>query len=45
MRAEPHEKDGVSGDPRGATADLGQAGVDLIVARTVAAIRRAAARR
>jgi len=36
---------GVSGDPRRATAELGRAGVDLIVARTVDAIRKALARR
>jgi creatinine amidohydrolase len=33
---------GVSGDPRRASADLGRAGVDLIVARSVDAIRKAA---
>jgi creatinine amidohydrolase/Fe(II)-dependent formamide hydrolase-like protein len=32
---------GASGDPRPATAALGQVGVDLVVARTVAAIRSA----
>lgn len=32
---------GVSGDPRGSTAALGQLGVDQIVAQTVAAIRKA----
>ncbi len=32
---------GVAGDPRGATAALGQPGVDMIVARTVAALRSA----
>jgi creatinine amidohydrolase len=36
---------GVAGDPRRATAELGQAGVDAIVATTVAAIRRATAKR
>jgi creatinine amidohydrolase/Fe(II)-dependent formamide hydrolase-like protein len=36
--------DGVQGDPRRATAEIGQAGVDLIVAKTVAAIRKAIAR-
>jgi creatinine amidohydrolase len=35
------DTDGVAGDPRAATAALGQIGVDLIVARTVAAIRAA----
>ncbi|OYT99632.1 MAG: creatininase [Burkholderiales bacterium PBB1] len=34
---------GVSGDPRAATAGLGQLGVDLIVSRTTAAIRQAIA--
>jgi creatinine amidohydrolase/Fe(II)-dependent formamide hydrolase-like protein len=33
--------DGVAGDPRAATAALGQIGVDLIVSRSVAAIRSA----
>ena len=32
---------GVSGDPRAASAALGQLGVDLIVAESVAAIRKA----
>jgi creatinine amidohydrolase len=32
---------GVAGDPRGSTTALGQLGVDLIVAETVAAIRKA----
>ena len=36
---------GVYGDPRRATADLGQPGVDLIVKTTVEAIKRAVARR
>ncbi len=40
----PTAKDGVSGDPRGASATLGQIGVDLILDRTVAAIRKAEAR-
>ena len=35
---------GVAGDPRPATAALGRLGVDLIVARSVAAIRKATAR-
>ena len=39
------KREGVYGDPRRATAELGQAGVDLIVTTTVAAIRRAVARR
>jgi creatinine amidohydrolase/Fe(II)-dependent formamide hydrolase-like protein len=37
--------DGVAGDPRRATAEAGAAGVDLVVAETVAAIRKATARR
>jgi creatinine amidohydrolase/Fe(II)-dependent formamide hydrolase-like protein len=35
-----HERDGVDGDPTRATAELGRAGVDLIVTRTVDAIRK-----
>ena len=37
--------DGVYGDPRRASAELGQPGVDLIVTTTVEAIKRAVARR
>ena len=37
--------EGVDGDPRLAAADLGKLGVDLIVSRTVNAIRKATARR
>ena len=37
--------EGVYGDPRRATAELGQPGVELIVKTTVEAIRRAVARR
>jgi creatinine amidohydrolase/Fe(II)-dependent formamide hydrolase-like protein len=37
--------DGVEGDPRRASAELGRAGLDLIVARSVEAIRKATARR
>ena len=36
---------GVTGDPRGASATLGQVGLDLIVSHTVAAIRLAVAPR
>jgi creatinine amidohydrolase len=36
--------EGVAGDPRGSTAELGQLGVDLIVTRTVEAIRKSTAR-
>jgi creatinine amidohydrolase/Fe(II)-dependent formamide hydrolase-like protein len=32
---------GVAGDPRNASAELGQAGLDLVVSHTVAAIRQA----
>jgi creatinine amidohydrolase/Fe(II)-dependent formamide hydrolase-like protein len=37
--------DGVNGDPSRASAALGQLGVDLIVSKTVAAIKQAVARR
>lgn len=37
--------EGVNGDPRRATPELGQLGVDLIVTQTVNAIRKAALRR
>jgi creatinine amidohydrolase/Fe(II)-dependent formamide hydrolase-like protein len=37
--------DGVYGDPRRASADIGRIGADLVVRRTVEAIRRAIARR
>jgi len=37
--------DGVQGDPRRASAEVGQAGVDVIIARTVEAIRKATGRR
>jgi creatinine amidohydrolase len=40
----PGRGDGVSGDPRRASAELGQIGADLIVARSVEAIRRATQR-
>jgi len=36
--------DGVYGDPHRSTAELGQIGVDLIVSRTVEAIRKAVMR-
>lgn len=39
--AAPAAETGVAGDPRPSTAALGQLGVDLIVARSVVAIRRA----
>lgn len=39
------EATGVTGDPRRATAELGQAGVDVIVVLTVEAIKRAIATR
>lgn len=37
--------EGVRGDPRGATAQLGRLGADLVIERTVAAIRKETARR
>jgi creatinine amidohydrolase/Fe(II)-dependent formamide hydrolase-like protein len=40
-----HEGDGVDGDPTRATAELGRAGADLIVTRTVDAIRKSIPRR
>ena len=36
----PHEGDGVDGDPTRATAEVGRSGADLIVSRTVDAIRK-----
>ncbi len=42
--APPSRAEGTYGDPRRATAALGQQGVDLIVAQTVGAIRKATAR-
>jgi creatinine amidohydrolase/Fe(II)-dependent formamide hydrolase-like protein len=46
MTAEPAgPSSGVSGDPRHASAELGRAGADLIVARSVDAIRKALGRR
>jgi creatinine amidohydrolase len=43
--ARPGPSDGVHGDPSRASAQLGQPGAELIVARSIAAIRRAVARR
>ncbi len=43
--AKPTAGDGVYGDPRRASAEVGQSGVDAIVAATVTAIRQATARR
>jgi creatinine amidohydrolase len=40
----PTAEQGVYGDPRRATAELGQLGVDIIVAQTVEAIRKATKR-
>lgn len=37
-------EDGVHGDPRGSSAELGRLGVDAVVARAVAAIRKAVER-
>jgi creatinine amidohydrolase len=45
LLAETKPGDGTHGDPRRASAALGQLGVDLIVSRTVAAIRDTVARR
>jgi creatinine amidohydrolase/Fe(II)-dependent formamide hydrolase-like protein len=45
LAAKPDPVDGVYGDPRRSSAELGQLGVDAIVAATVAAIRKATARR
>jgi len=42
--AKPAPATGVNGDPRRASAELGRVGVDLIVAETVAAIRKSMAR-
>ena len=41
----PAASDGVYGDPRRSSAEMGQLGVDAIVSATVAAIRQATARR
>jgi creatinine amidohydrolase len=41
----PGERDGVSGDPRRATAELGQIGVQQVVDASVAAIRKLAGQR
>ena len=41
----PGERDGVRGDPRGASAELGRSGVERIVAASVAAIRERQQRR
>jgi creatinine amidohydrolase len=45
LPSKPDAASGVHGDPRRASADLGQLGVDAIVAQTVAAINIATARR
>ncbi len=45
LASKPDVTTGVNGDPRRATAELGQLGVDVIVAQTVAAINLATARR
>ena len=44
LAAAPVAGDGTAGDPRPSSAALGQIGVELIVSRSVAAIRRAVAR-
>ena len=41
----PQAPAGVTGDPRRASAELGQAGVDVVVAQTVEAVRAATRRR
>ena len=41
----PSEKEGVHGDPRRASAELGQIGVELVVAETTSAIRTAISHR
>jgi len=41
----PDAADGVNGDPARSSAKLGMPGVELIVTRTVAAIRKAVAKR
>jgi creatinine amidohydrolase len=43
--AKPGAEDGVYGDPRRSSAELGQLGVDMIVTETVAAIRKDIAQR
>lgn len=45
MQARPAPESGVDGDPRRASAELGRLGVEVIVRDTVAAIRRAVAKR
>jgi creatinine amidohydrolase/Fe(II)-dependent formamide hydrolase-like protein len=40
----PSAAQGVHGDPRRATAELGQLGVDIIIAQTIEAIRKATRR-
>jgi creatinine amidohydrolase len=45
MRAAPSAADGVYGDPRRSSAELGELAADVIVADTVDAIRKASARR
>jgi creatinine amidohydrolase/Fe(II)-dependent formamide hydrolase-like protein len=40
----PSAAQGVRGDPRRATAELGQLGVDIIIAQTIEAIRKATRR-
>jgi creatinine amidohydrolase len=45
MQSKPSAEQGTYGDPRRSSAELGQLGVDRIVNETVAAIRKATARR
>jgi len=42
--AKPSATQGVYGDPRHASADLGQPGIDVVVEKTIAAIKKATAR-
>jgi len=43
--AKPGRGDGVYGDPRRSSAELGKLGTDAVIAQTVEAIRKAVARR
>jgi creatinine amidohydrolase/Fe(II)-dependent formamide hydrolase-like protein len=40
----PSAAQGVHGDPRRATAELGRLGVDIIIAQTIEAVRKATRR-
>ena len=41
----PSEQQGLRGDPRRASAELGQVGVDAVLKKTIDAIKKATARR